>query len=148
MSRAESQSPGENLPEAGSSAEQVPAPLPSPDVQRALLRRLDELGLLEDPVFTAEVLGSYLRDGLQTIDDLEAAIVAEDAAACELLAHRMKGASLNLGAERLGNTALAIEMLASDGDLPKALPLIEQLRKEFENVRACLLQLPGMPKAA
>jgi HPt (histidine-containing phosphotransfer) domain-containing protein len=148
MGRAENQSPSENLPETGSTAEQAPAPEPSPDVQQRLLKRLEELGLLEDPKFTAEVLGSYLRDGLRTMDDLEAAIKAEDARACELLAHRMKGASLNLGAEKLGSIALAIETLACDGDLSKTAPLIEQLRAEFESVRACLLQLPGMPKAA
>jgi HPt (histidine-containing phosphotransfer) domain-containing protein len=148
MRAADDQNPNENLPETGGMPGNTPVPDPSLNRQASLLRRLDELGLLDDPKFAAEVLSTYLRDGLQTIEDLEAAIRAQDAAASELLAHRIKGASLNLGAERLGNIALALETLAADGDLSKTGPLLEQLREEFESVRACLLQLPGMPKAA
>jgi HPt (histidine-containing phosphotransfer) domain-containing protein len=148
MGRSEDRNPNEKSEQIGIPPETARIPESPPNVQSNLMNRLHELGLLDDPKFTAEVLGSFLRDGLQTIKDLETAIQAQDAAACELLAHRMKGASLNLGAEELGSIALAMETLARDGDLSKTAPLIEQLHAEFERVRAFLLQLPGMPKAA
>ena len=148
MGRADDQNPSQNLPEIGSTPGTAPIPESSLNLQPSLLKRLDELGLLDDPKFTAEVLGAFLRDGLQTIEDMDTAIQARDTAACELLAHRMKGASLNLGAEKLGRIALALETLACNGDLSSAAPLIDQMREEFENVRTCLVRLPGMPKAA
>ena len=148
MGKTENQNTSENLPLTGSTPGSAPIPESSQNLRPSLLKRLDELGLLDDPKFTAEVIGSYLGDGLQTIEDLETAIQEKDIATSELLAHRIKGASLNLGAEKLGGIALSIETLAYDGDLSQTGPLVEQLRREFDRVRACLLQLPGMPKAA
>ena len=147
MRRADRQNPSQKTPRAGGDRK-TPAPEPSDTDYPEISRRMGELGLMDNPKFRAEVLVVFLQELSKTIEDLHGAIQAGDASTCEFLAHRMRGASLNLGAVRLGGIALDLEHLGQDGDLSGADSLAAASRQEFENLRAFFARLPGMAKAA
>jgi HPt (histidine-containing phosphotransfer) domain-containing protein len=105
-----------------------------------ILERLEELGML-DREFLEEFTRPYLEDTEKLIGDLGGAISRGDPGACERHAHRLKGASLNLGAERLGKLAAALEEAGRRGDLAGAGPILEALEAEFGGTRAFLLRL-------
>lgn len=123
-------------------------PPPTKADHQGILDRIEDLGLLDHPEFAIDVLKTFVRDGFNTMERLERAIQDGQCRACEELAHRLTGASRNLGAERLGQIALALENLGREGDLSSAGPLLKELRKEFEGVRVFISQLPGKSKAA
>jgi len=148
MRKPDNQNLSQGMSETGSGDRKTPAPHLSDTDYPEILRRMDELGLMDDSKFRTEVLDAFLRDASKTIEDLEAAIRASDAAACELLAHRMRGASLTLGAEKLGGIALRLEQFGQDGNLSTAGSLAAALREEFESIRTFFTRLPGIPKAA
>lgn len=58
------------------------------------------------------ILGYFREDGLKSLDRIEAAMRARDAAALVLPAHTLKGESRQFGAEPLGDVAEAIEDIA------------------------------------
>lgn len=58
------------------------------------------------------ILGYYREDGTKSVFALEEALRARNAAAMVMPAHTLKGESRQFGAERLGNMAEEIEMVA------------------------------------
>ena len=103
-----------------------------------IVERLIDLGLSEDPAFEAEILGDFLCDAERVVSALGKAIVQRDATECERLAHRLKGASQNLGATALSVPANELEQAGRDGDLTNAPQAQERLAAEFESVREFL----------
>jgi len=97
---------------------------------------LDEAGLLgrlgHDATLAVEVAGVFLDGSASSLRQLEDAVRAGDAEAAARHAHSLKGASANLGAERVRGLAAAIEAAAKGADLGRAaqgLPeLADQLR--------------------
>jgi HPt (histidine-containing phosphotransfer) domain-containing protein len=100
-----------------------------------ILERLRDLGMADDPAFEAEILGDFLADSERILAGLAAAIASNDAAECEKLAHRLKGASQNLGANALSEPALVLEKMSRGGSLADARASQETLATEFERVR-------------
>ena len=122
--------------------------VPTSSSHREIVKRLDELGILDDPEFVAGAFATFLESGDASIAHLSEAIASGDTAGCEQYSHRLKGASLNLGAERLGEITRRLEVLGRRGELAGAGPLLEELRHEFAGVRAFMLHYPGEKKAA
>jgi HPt (histidine-containing phosphotransfer) domain-containing protein len=90
---------------------------------------LDNLG--GDPELLKEILDYFLEMAPQQLDDLQAAVAAQDVAAVDLQAHSMKGGAANVGALRLSAAARELEMLAKAGTLEGAGELFAAMREEF-----------------
>ncbi|MEW4468070.1 Hpt domain-containing protein [Parasphingorhabdus sp. JC815] len=58
------------------------------------------------------ILGYFREDGAQSVENIETAMRASDAAAMIMPAHRLKGESLQFGAMRLAAVTERIEMTA------------------------------------
>jgi HPt (histidine-containing phosphotransfer) domain-containing protein len=89
------------------------------------------------------ILPAVIDAFLATLTDLGAAVrTAAGAGEREGLgqtAHRLRGASANIGANPLAAVCAEIETLASQGDLAGVTPaLLDQLDLEVERVRAAL----------
>lgn len=121
-----------------------PGPLPAP-TYRAIVERLNDLGIFEDPEFAREMLHEFIKDSADVIAKIGEAIAQDDAGACERLGHRIKGASLNLGAERLGGLAFLIEQAGHDKDLTGVDAVHDVLTHEFDDVRAFLIRILESP---
>lgn len=121
-----------------------PSSQPAP-TYRAIVERLNDLGILDDPEFAREMLDEFMKDSADVIGKLGAAISQGDSPACERLAHRLKGASLNIGAEKLGGFALLVEQAGREKDLTGIDSVLEVLTHEFDDVRAFLVRIFESP---
>ncbi len=101
-----------------------------------IVERLRDLGIADDPAFEAEILGDFLKDAEKVVAALAPAIASKDAAECERLAHRLRGASQNLGASEMAAPAFEIEEQGRAGDVTAAPRAHEKLAAEFHDVRA------------
>jgi HPt (histidine-containing phosphotransfer) domain-containing protein len=97
---------------------------------------LERIGGDED--LLRELVGLYLDDEPQLIDQIGAAIDAGDAPAVGRLAHTLKGAVSNFCARRAHATAQAMEDAGRDNRLDAAAGLFPSLRAEFALVREAL----------
>jgi HPt (histidine-containing phosphotransfer) domain-containing protein len=89
------------------------------------------------------ILGYFREDGIKSVDTIEAAMRAGNAAALVIPAHTLKGESRQFGAEPLAELAETIETIARDcverHDEPsEALEHVVKLRPAFENTLALL----------
>lgn len=97
-----------------------------------LLRARAELG-----ANFVRILGYFHEDGVKSVEAIETAIRAQDAAALVIPAHTLKGESRQFGADPLADLAETIETIARDcverHEPPtEALQYVAQLRPLFE----------------
>ena len=102
-----------------------------------ILRELDAFTQISDV---------FLEDAPQLFEDLRRALAAGDLDAAEKTAHRLKGASANLGATLLSSSFRRIEDLTREGDpeacrsqLEQAEALYRAVEAEIEEIRDRLL---------
>lgn len=83
------------------------------------------------------------------LQEIVAARERGDAAALAATAHRLKGASANVSAERLREIAAELERIGRSGDPAPASPLIARLRDEFARLEQFTARAPatGNPSA-
>jgi two-component system sensor histidine kinase/response regulator len=84
-----------------------------------------------DPEFTAELIETFIASGEEVIEEIRTAFEVFDRGALSRAAHKLKGASANIHAERLRELAYALESQAEAIDQPRLKDLIEQLDAEF-----------------
>jgi len=89
------------------------------------------------------ILGYFREDGFKSVDAIETAMRAGNAAAIVLPAHTLKGESRQFGAEPLATLAEAIEQIGRQcvetHDRPdEALPHVVKLRPTFDATLALL----------
>lgn len=89
------------------------------------------------------ILGYFREDGVKSLDALEAAMRAQNAAAMVIPAHTLKGESRQFGADPLGDLAETIETIARScvetREAPDgALPHVVALRPLFDQTLAML----------
>lgn len=107
-----------------------PAP-PDEDEVPEIRRRLEELGMLEDPTFLRESLEDFLANARDLVGRLLGDL-SRDAAARH--AHRLAGSSLTIGAADLGRLASELESALTRGEDPAA--RLPDLRAEADRVFA------------
>jgi CheY-like chemotaxis protein/HPt (histidine-containing phosphotransfer) domain-containing protein len=88
--------------------------------------------LMDDQELIRMVLEGFLEDIPRQIAALKGYLEAGDAPAAERQAHAIKGASANVGGERLREVAYAMEKAARAGDLSTALGHMAGLEARFE----------------
>ena len=90
-----------------------------------------------DKAFEKELLRMFVGDTEESMNQLAAAISAQELTAVREIAHYIKGASANVGAVGMSKTAAQIEMMAKAGDLrgaPRSLRQLQTLHREVQRL--------------
>jgi histidine phosphotransfer protein HptB len=100
----------------------------------------------------SRILSYFAEDGVKSIDAIEQAVQARDAAAMVRPAHTLKGESLQFGAVALGLAAEQVEAKAREGVEDHSFPLdmVEHvicLRPLFDEALTALEHVTGVPFA-
>jgi CheY-like chemotaxis protein len=95
--------------------------------------RLDLLVSETDPEFVTELINKFVEEGWPDLSEIERAVRARDWEALKMTAHSLKGASRNLGAEKLGKFLENVEQIA---EARRGVETIEihALKSLFENI--------------
>ena len=85
--------------------------------------------------FEREISILFLEDTMKHLSGLKKAIDEENASTLEREAHTIKGAGLNIGANKLGELALALEKKGGSGSFEDAENMLVKLELEFQRVK-------------
>ncbi|MCS7310652.1 MAG: Hpt domain-containing protein [Armatimonadota bacterium] len=110
---------------------QQPASTNLPPVDREFLSEMTG-GDLE---FERELLQEFLNTVPELVERIHAAIASGDSAALANAAHTLKGSARAVGARRLAEAALALEMTAKEQRLDQAADAEQTLATEYQHVR-------------
>jgi len=125
---------------------QTPTEIPGDgELEHAMSDRIRQLGLETDPAFVVELIESYSPLFTNQSRAIEEAFSKQDEAKLRYAAHSLKGASLNIGANKLGAICRTIEDLAEKKDLAASAKLLPDLKevmgstlKALETIKAKL----------
>jgi len=107
-------------------------PLPSRDFDWQQLRQLAG----EDSDFENELLSIFLQDAERSLKELADAIASNVPKSIEEAAHSLRGASANVGAKALANTARQLEQAARADNSSGAQALLQQLNSHYRRLQA------------
>jgi HPt (histidine-containing phosphotransfer) domain-containing protein len=148
--------PAYDLAEAVS--EMVEEILPSPCPEAGTGRHPVELDRLReiccgDQEFERELIQVFLSDSMDRIRSLESALQEDNVEIFRIQAHSIKGASANAGAERMTEIARCMEQADQEGNPGDVFRLLEDLKGEYDRVRAFLtrhldMDLPSLEGSA
>jgi len=96
--------------------------------------------ICDDETVIKEIAKAFLEDGPQTVSSIADAIKAKKPADVQLYAHKLKGAALTIGANRLSETAYRLECAGQKKDIAEAGSLFDDVRSEFEKLVSVLSQ--------
>ena len=99
--------------------------------REGLLRRL-----MNNEGTARRVIAGFLETIPGQLMALSKALDAADGSTARLIAHSIKGASGNVGAQKLSDIAKQMEELGGREDLSETAALLPELEKRFENLRA------------
>ena len=100
-----------------------------------VVNKAEALSRLEnDTELYDEIVAVFLEDTPVQIENLQAALEAGDDATSLRLAHSLKSASGNVGANSLREVAFAMESAARKGGAAGAAPLFKSLRDAYKAV--------------
>jgi HPt (histidine-containing phosphotransfer) domain-containing protein len=100
------------------------------DIRGALARLDDDEELLVD------LMRFFLEDSARLLEQLEAAVAAEDAKETRMTAHALMGLVAGCGGTRAAAAAKRLELTAEAGNLRDVPPLAESLKAEIEAVQS------------
>jgi HPt (histidine-containing phosphotransfer) domain-containing protein len=103
-----------------------------------LLLRLRELKQETDFEFVLELIEIYLNETPKQIQTMSVALDANDPPALAIIAHKLKGSSMNLGAEQLGAFCLKLEELGRSGKPIPEGTSTREIEVEFEQIKILL----------
>jgi len=121
-------------PNGGFQREEAPRRVPIWDKKGFLDR------LMGDAELAGTVVENYLTDIPRQMEALKGFIESGDWTAAQHQAHNIKGASANVGGERLRDAAFRIEKAIQEGDRFKAVPLIKELETAFFQLKGAMKQ--------
>jgi PAS domain S-box-containing protein len=108
------------------------------------LARLNEL-TDGDQEFTQELATTFIASGEQVIAELQAAMEAFDRSALSRSAHKLKGASANIHANRLRDLSFELESRAGQMDQAQIKALLVTLNEEFKRAGEFLQSQTSAP---
>lgn len=88
-----------------------------------------------DAGFIKDVINDYLKEMPKYLGELDASLKDSQTGVMMRAAHTIKGASANIGATRVRETASRLEALTKKGVLDGSSILIRLLHKEIDRVR-------------
>ncbi|KAE8660794.1 Phosphatase 2C family protein isoform 1 [Hibiscus syriacus] len=105
------------------------------DEQFTELEQLEEKG---NPSFLQQVFTMYFNDSTTVLDTVEQALGEIDVVKLEHVLHKFKGSSASVGAKKVVNEIIKTRRLLGEGNLEGAKVAFQELRKEYENLKAML----------
>jgi len=90
-----------------------------------------ELG--DDPALLRDLIEMWTEEARECMEQLAAGLAAPDLDAIQRAAHKLKGASLSVGAAGVGNLCADLERIAADGDAATATALAERLDEAVQS---------------
>lgn len=109
-------------------------PVAPPDTEASLATRARELLFIGGPELLVDVRRIFLAEAERISSALSQSFEANDPRQVGGLAHMLKGASLNVGAEGLADLARRLEVTARAGTLSGADEMLRALQLELTNV--------------
>lgn len=104
----------------------------------------DQAAFLErtmaDPEIIEAVIESYFEDIPKQIELLKNALADRDAKKVQELAHRIRGASLNVSGLAIQSTAREMESAGANQDLTRAQALLPDMEKQFEELKQDMIE--------
>ncbi len=91
--------------------------------------------MMNDEDLARNILAGFLADIPQQINSLKAFFKSGDVQGSERQAHTIKGASANIGGERLRAVAFEMEKLAKSGDLSATSAHLADLEEQFDSLK-------------
>ncbi|MBI4772990.1 MAG: response regulator [Deltaproteobacteria bacterium] len=114
-----------------------PPEAPAPESEKEIFDGTSLLHRLEgDEDLCRDILMGYVEDLPIQMEKLESALRKNDMSVAVRQAHSIKGASANIGAQRLRDTALEIESAGKRGETETMLFLVRKMGREFERFKA------------
>jgi signal transduction histidine kinase/HPt (histidine-containing phosphotransfer) domain-containing protein len=107
-------------------------------IDEAVLAELREYQNPGDPDFVTELIGVFTEDLAARLVQINAGLQAGDANRVRQAAHALKGASGELGAQRMREICSRLELSAAAGSIATAPALLRELEDEAIQVRAAL----------
>jgi CheY-like chemotaxis protein len=107
-------------------------------IEKDMFERIRQLGLESDPAFVLELIESYTPLFANHSKNVEIAFENRDMKKLRYAAHSLKGASLNIGANSLGEICKTIEDLAESGSFDALGPSLKALKTELKTAAAAL----------
>lgn len=129
----------EHSPLRDPNTRRLPSPMPPStatpaiDLDALLQRCLGNLDLAE------RAIEAFLDDFPTSHSNLEQAIELDDSEAVSQLAHRMKGAARNVGAESLAGLLESMESLSAEGDREQKRELAATIADELKRLEESVL---------
>jgi len=111
-----------------------------PAIDLSVLNYLRSLADSSGPDVLDDLIDTYLADMPHNIVTMHRAAAVGDATLFKHAAHKCRGASLSMGAQRLARLAEDLERLSDDGYVDSVLPMLAALGAEFTRVGAALQQ--------
>jgi HPt (histidine-containing phosphotransfer) domain-containing protein len=108
---------------------------------------LEELRVLDEEDLR-ELVELYVGDVVSQLANIRAGLGAQDATAVSAAAHRIKGASLSIGAARMAALSADVESAAKDGSLEPVPALVGSLESELDPTKAALASTFGIESPA
>ena len=131
-----------------SEGKNIPTDKPSPEKQMntatkqiinaTALNRLKEMTGDVDITFLRKVLSMFIEQGEQQMEEIKAALAANQIQELGSQAHKLKGSALNIGAEELAETCRQMEMKGRENDGSGMKELVEKLIRDFESAKKAL----------
>jgi two-component system, sensor histidine kinase and response regulator len=91
-----------------------------------------------DVELAREIVGMFVDEFPGWLDKMDAAIAAKDPAELQRVAHMLKGAVSNYGAETASDLSLIIERMGRESDLVNAPVALRELKQSLEQLRPAL----------
>ena len=85
------------------------------------------------------LVDTFIRDSAQKIEQMNTALLAQNAEQLRQSAHGLKGSALNLSAAKLTDLCLTLENMGRDCDLTGADQLVKAIDAEYKAVTGYLV---------
>jgi HPt (histidine-containing phosphotransfer) domain-containing protein len=96
-----------------------------------------------DEELAQTIVEAFLDDLPRQIESLRAAVAAGDVPGAERRAHTIKGASANMGGERLRAVAFEMEKAARGGDVDALRGFMKEMEEQFDDLRKAMEEGAG-----
>ena len=109
----------------------------------AQILNLDTVAALRDlgDDLVLDLIQTYVAESDRLVSEIIAAAAAGNAAQIGSLAHSLKGSSLNMGLEVIGEVGLRLEKCGKSGDVEGAKGLLPELEQQYAQAKQALADL-------
>ncbi len=101
----------------------------------------ETLKSMGDPAFLAELIGEYLKDSPDLIQQMRTGLATADIETVRRAAHSLKSNSASLGASRLADASRELEMLAKGGGLAGGDTRLAAIEAEYDRLAPVLREM-------